>query len=143
MSTNNPGAQPPRPGNYALAVQQLSPSEREQALRRIRTLALLMDSAWEIPGTNFRVGLDAVIGLAPGVGDAITTLIACYIVLEARRLGVRKRTIARMVGNVGIDAVVGAIPLLGDVFDATFKANAKNLRLLELDLLAQQQRSAK
>jgi hypothetical protein len=121
-------------------VQELTQAQREETLRRVRSLALLMDSAWEIPGTTFRTGLDSLIGLIPGAGDLITTAFSVYIVAEARRLGVRRRTLARMAANVGVDALVGAIPLLGDIFDATFKANAKNLRLLELDLLKQQGR---
>jgi hypothetical protein len=118
----------------------LPPGEREAALRRVRALALLMDSQWEIPGTGFRVGIDPILGLVPGIGDALTTLISLYIVAEAKRLGVRKRTLTRMLLNVGADAFVGVIPLAGDVFDAAFRANARNLRLLELDLLEQQER---
>ena len=115
--------------------EALSPSEREQTLKRIRALAVLLDSAWEIPGTNFRIGLDSLIGLIPGAGDVVTMLAASYIVAEARRLGVRRRTLLRMVSNIAVDAIIGAIPLAGDLFDAGFKANARNLRLIELDLL--------
>ncbi len=119
-------------------AEALSPSEREQTIKRVRALAVLLDTAWEIPGTRFRVGLDSLIGLIPGAGDVITTLAAAYIVAEAKRLGVRRRTLLRMVGNVGVDALVGIVPLAGDLFDVAFKANARNLRLLELELLRQQ-----
>jgi hypothetical protein len=103
---------------------------RGDALARIGMLAKLLDNAVLIPGLNRRVGLDAVIGLVPGVGDAISAALASYIIWEARQLGLPRWKIARMVGNVAVDTAIGAIPLAGDVFDVFFKANQRNLRII-------------
>ena len=104
--------------------------KRTALVRRLDTLAYLLDNSIPIPGTGARVGLDAVIGLIPGVGDAAGAILSGYIVLEAARLGAGFAVILRMLLNVGIETVVGAIPLLGDLFDAGWKANARNLQLL-------------
>ena len=103
---------------------------REDSLARLTMLAKLLDSAFLIPGINRRVGLDAVIGLVPGIGDAISTLLASYIIWEARQLGLPRWKIARMMGNVAVDTAIGAVPLVGDAFDLFFKANERNLRII-------------
>jgi hypothetical protein len=103
-------------------------------LDRLEALANLLDSALVVPGTNIRFGLDAAIGLIPGIGDLITTATALYIVHEARQLGAPKWLIARMVGNVAIDGLVGAVPLVGDVFDTLWRANRRNVELLRRHL---------
>lgn len=108
--------------------------EKRAALARIDALAQFMDSAFVLPGTNVRFGADALIGLVPGIGDLITTAVASYIVVEARRIGAPKHVIARMWGNVAIDGVVGAVPFLGDIFDVAFRANRRNLALLRRHL---------
>jgi hypothetical protein len=90
----------------------------------------LLDSLFRIPGTQWRVGLDAIIGLVPGIGDTLTTLMSFYILSAGARYGVPRVTMLRMALNVAIDYVVGAIPLLGDAFDVTWRANLKNLELL-------------
>ena len=105
----------------------LSHAER---LDRLDALANLLDSALLIPGTNIRIGLDAAVGLIPGIGDIITTATALYIVHEARQLGAPKWLVARMIGNVAVDGLVGAVPLLGDVFDTLWRANRRNVDLL-------------
>ena len=105
-------------------------SEPEE-LRNVRALGWLMDNAIEIPGTRFRIGLDALIGLIPVVGDAVAFVIGSYILMSAARLGVPRVVLARMLANVGIDAALGAVPLVGDLFDAAWRANAKNAALLE------------
>jgi Domain of unknown function (DUF4112) len=101
-----------------------------RSIERLRQLAHLLDDRFRIPGTSYRVGLDGLIGLVPGVGDVVTTLLSLYIVLEARRLGVPLTKLGRMGLNVGVDAVLGAVPLLGDLFDVAWKANRRNVRLL-------------
>jgi hypothetical protein len=106
-------------------------SARETVLRRIRRLSILLDSSITIPGTKFKIGLDPLIGLLPGAGDLVTTGLACYIVIEAHRLGAPASILLRMIGNVAIDALVGAIPVLGDIFDFAWKCNVRNMRLLE------------
>ena len=100
------------------------------SVARITMLAHLLDNAFLIPGTNRRIGLDAIIGLLPGIGDAISTALSSYIIWEARQLGVPRWKIARMIGNVALDTAVGAIPLAGDLFDAAYKANQRNLRIV-------------
>ena len=103
---------------------------REQRLARIDALSVLLDTAFIIPGTNIRFGLDALIGLVPGIGDAVTTVMSLYIVNEARALGAPRLLIARMLANVALDGFVGAIPLVGDAFDVAFRANRRNMALL-------------
>jgi hypothetical protein len=105
-------------------------ADEQQTLERLRWLATLLDTAVRLPG-GIRVGADAIIGLAPGVGDALSTAMAAYIVYEAKRLGLPKHKILRMVANVAIDSLVGAVPLLGDIFDVAFKANIRNLKIIE------------
>ena len=114
----------------AFSFDLSGPLSREQRIARIDALAMLMDTAFLIPGTNVRFGLDALIGLVPGIGDAITTIISLYIVNEARALGVPPLLIARMIANVAFDGVVGAVPLVGDAFDVAFRANRRNMALL-------------
>ena len=97
----------------------------------VRQLAHYLDRAFVVPGTNFRVGLDSLIGLIPGVGDVIGSLIGGYIILVAGKLGVPKAVLGRMLLNQGIDAAVGLVPFAGDLLDAAWKSNAKNARLLE------------
>ena len=103
---------------------------RRAALERLDWLANLMDSAVVIPGTRITVGLDALIGLAPGIGDTVTTLISLWMVKEAHALGAPRHLIARMIGNVALDGLVGAVPLLGDAFDVMFRANKRNMKML-------------
>ncbi|MGI3777167.1 MAG: DUF4112 domain-containing protein [Janthinobacterium lividum] len=103
----------------------------QHRLGRLRRLAWLLDGAARIPGTRFRFGINSLIGLAPGVGDAVLAGISLWIVWEVRALGVPSHKLARMLGNVGIEAAMGAIPLLGDAMDVVFKANLRNLAIVE------------
>jgi len=100
-------------------------------LGRLRRVGYLLDNSIAIPGTRYRVGLDSVIGLVPGIGDLIGGALSLYIILESARMGVPRSVLARMGWNVAIDTLVGEVPILGDLFDAGFKANARNLALLE------------
>jgi hypothetical protein len=100
-------------------------------VQRLRTLARVLDSALGIPGTKYRFGVDAIIGLVPGIGDAIGAIFSVFIVFQAARLGAPKSTLFRMMSNIGVDTIVGEIPLLGDLFDFGWKANTKNMALLE------------
>jgi hypothetical protein len=104
--------------------------KRAALVRRLDALAHLMDNSIPVPGTGTRFGLDAVIGLIPGIGDAVGGLLSAYVVLEAARLGAGPAVVMRMLLNVAIETVVGAVPILGDLFDAGWKANARNVRLL-------------
>jgi hypothetical protein len=107
---------------------------REPSVERLRTLARLLDSAIPVPGTKYRFGIDAIIGLVPGIGDAISAIFSMFIVFQAARLGVSRATLMRMLGNVALDTVVGEVPLLGDLFDAGWKSNNRNIALLESHL---------
>lgn len=98
-------------------------------LKRLDRLAWLLDNSIPLPGTSYRVGLDGVIGLIPGVGDAVGALISSYVVGSAARSGAPISLLARMGLNVLVEAVVGVIPFFGDLFDFGFKANARNVRL--------------
>ncbi|MBX9931515.1 MAG: DUF4112 domain-containing protein [Methylobacterium sp.] len=102
----------------------------EAGLQRLEQLAHLMDAAFVIPGINRRVGLDAILGLVPGIGDLAGVCLSSYIVYEAKRLGAPRWLIARMAMNVAFDGAVGIVPLAGDLFDAAFKGNLRNVRLL-------------
>ena len=109
----------------------------EARLKRVRLLSRLLDEQFRIPGTTQRVGLDGLLGLIPGVGDAVGALLSTYILYEAIRLGVPKTVLLRMVANIGIDTVGGAIPVVGDIFDIAWKANKKNAALLHAYLASQ------
>jgi len=100
------------------------------AVRRVSRLADLLDDSIRVPGTNYRVGLDPILGILPGAGDAISTVFSLYIVLEAFRADVPQSTLVRMLSYVAIDAVVGSVPILGVVFDSFWRANEWNARLL-------------
>jgi hypothetical protein len=105
-------------------------TRRQAVLARMNHLAWLLDNSINIPIVNYRIGLDAVIGLVPGIGDIAGLVLSSYIIVQAVRLGVPGATILRMMANVGIETLLGTVPLLGDVFDATYKANVRNVRLL-------------
>lgn len=116
---------------------QLTHYER---LERIRRLVRLLDEAFRIPGTNYRVGLDGLIGLVPVAGDLITGGLALWIIREAAEMGVPRRTLMRMFWNVGVDVTAGFVPAVGDLFDIAWKANVKNLALLEKHFAREEQR---
>ncbi len=97
----------------------------------LRALARVLDSAVHVPGTPIRFGADALLGLVPVVGDLAGAALSGYVVLSAARLGVSRAVLARMLLNVGTDTVVGAVPLLGDLFDIGWRANVRNVDLLE------------
>lgn len=116
------GPQAPAPGlGSALSVPEWA-----------RRLSALLDSAFRIPGTELRIGLDPILGaLLPELGDALTGVLSLSLLVVAFRQRVPKLVLARMLINIALDALLGAIPLLGDVFDFAFKANEKNLQLIE------------
>ena len=112
---------------------EVLPPETEadrEARQRLNFLAWLLDSSIPIPGTRLTIGLDALIGLVPVIGDLIGVALSSYILAEANRMGVGRAILTRMAFNVAIEGVVGIVPLFGDAFDAVWKANQKNVRLL-------------
>lgn len=110
------------------------PPQRHAAVRaRLKRLAWLLDSAIPLPG-GYRIGLDGLIGLVPGLGDVVAALLSSYIVVEAARLRVPASVLLRMGLNVALELIIGAVPVAGDLFDFAFKANERNVRLLEASL---------
>ena len=116
----------PEPMRFAL------PAGTDPASVRARVVMLerLLERSVTIPGVNMPVGLDAVIGLVPVLGDVVTTALGAYVVWEARNLGLPKWKLARMGANVLLDTAIGAIPLVGDAADILFRSNSKNLKIL-------------
>jgi len=102
----------------------------DKTRKKLERLAWFLDSSIKVPGFNARFGLDGLIGLIPGVGDAIAALISSVVISEAARMGAPKVLLLKMAFNVLVDSVVGAIPLVGDLFDFAWKANQRNVRLL-------------
>jgi len=101
----------------------------EAAVARMQTVAHVLDRSIRVPGTNFRVGLDPILGVLPVAGDTVAAGLSLYIVAESARLGVSRPTLLRMLGNIAVDAAGGSIPLAGDLFDAMWKANRRNVEL--------------
>ncbi len=103
----------------------------DRALVALRKWAVVLDSAFRVPGTRVRFGLDPIVGLIPGAGDLASGFFSVMIVVHAVRLHIPKVVIGRMLLNSGLDLLTGVVPLLGDLFDVAFKANLRNLALLE------------
>lgn len=106
-----------------------------QAIRqRIEIMEHLLERMLVVPGTRFRFGLDALLGIIPVVGDFLAAAMGAWIIWEARNLGMPRWQLIRMSANVGIDTAIGAIPLVGDAFDLAFRSNSKNLRIIRKHL---------
>ncbi|WAT17343.1 DUF4112 domain-containing protein [Aurantiacibacter sp. MUD11] len=129
MSDN---VQRPRP----ITISETLPLGKDpQAVRqRIEAMELVLERSFVIPGINRPVGLDAIIGLVPVVGDVIAMAMGAYIVWEARNLDMPKWKLLRMAGNVAFDSAVGAVPMVGDLFDFLFRSNTRNLRIVKKHL---------
>jgi hypothetical protein len=121
------------PNSRAPGVSGQLPLGRDPASvrRRVEAMEALLERAFTVPGTNYRLGLDAIVGLVPVLGDIATAAMGAWIVWEGRNLGMSKFHLARMAGNVGMDTAIGAIPLVGDLFDLAFRSNTRNLRILK------------
>jgi hypothetical protein len=118
-----------------MATQRRDAGHTGQSIEQVRSLAWLLDNSIPIPGTRIRIGLDPILGLIPGLGDAAGAILSSYILFQAGRLGVSRGTMLRMGLNVLVESVVGMIPLAGDLFDAGWKANQRNLKLLERSIV--------
>jgi len=131
-------------GNLEKHCMALNPDQSEQirhmlsgmkndpasVLQRVKAMEMLLERSIHVPGWGRKIGLDALIGLIPVVGDIITGIMGCYLIWEARNLGMSKFQLTRMVGNIGIDTLLGSVPLLGDVFDIFWRSNTRNLRII-------------
>ncbi|AMG74946.1 DUF4112 domain-containing protein [Sphingopyxis granuli] len=126
----------PSSPNTDAIFEALIPNRRDPAAlrKRVETLEIILERSFTIPGINRPVGLDAIVGLVPVVGDAITAVMGAYIIWEARNLGMSKWQIWRMIGNLGVDTALGAIPLAGDAFDLLFRSNTRNLKIIKKHL---------
>jgi len=116
------------PGSYAKSSRD--DGSRRGALERLDFLARLFDTAFILPGTNIRFGIESLMRLVPGIGDAAASALSCYLLYEAHRLDIPKPVFARMAVNVAIEGAVGAVPFLGDLFDVGFRANRRNVQIL-------------
>ncbi len=116
---------------------RIPPVEQQARLKRLRRLAWLIDAAMRIPGTRFRFGLNSLLGLPPAIGDLTLVAVSLYFVYRASRFGLPRDKLHRMLGNVAIEALLGAVPVLGDLLDVVFKANLRNLAILEEHLSEQ------
>jgi hypothetical protein len=105
--------------------------DHERPLEALRSLKRLLDEAFRVPGTNIRFGWDPIIGLVPWVGDLLTALFSCAIIVQAHRMRIPRVVVVRMLINVGLDVLIGVVPVVGDVADVFWKSNTKNFALLE------------
>ena len=117
-------------GPTPVVPELITNPSRNAKIEQLRVLAELMDGQFRFPGTNFEFGLDAIIGLVPGIGDLVCGAFSLWLIREARRLGAPQWLIAKMVWNVAVEVTIGAVPLVGDAFDVVWKANRKNIQLL-------------
>jgi hypothetical protein len=108
---------------------------QEQKLAHIRGLARFLDESIPVPGTKYKIGVEPIVGLIPGVGDFFGVTLSAYIILRAADLGVSAATIIRMIINLVIDGVIGSLPFVGDLFDLVWKANKRNIAIVENELL--------
>jgi hypothetical protein len=105
--------------------------ETEKHLERLGRLAYVMENLIPVPGTKIRLGVDAIAGFVPVVGDAVTLIPASYIVHSAYKMGAPRRMLIRMGLNLAVDFAFGVVPILGDIFDAGWNANTRNVALLK------------
>ena len=103
----------------------------EMRLKRLAFITKVTDTAITVPGTDVKLGLDAVIGAVPLAGDLVMAGVAMVMIYDAQKLGVPKRDVAVMLRNVALDTMIGAIPFIGDLFDLVYRSNERNLRIIE------------
>ena len=134
----DPAAERARAGNAGTASPlrfDFPTGTDPQSIRqRVEALEMLLERSFVLPGTNYRVGLDSIVGLIPVLGDFITAAMGSYIVWEARNLGLPKWKLWHMLGRVGFDTVLGAVPVVGDAFDLVYRSNSKNLKTIKRHL---------
>lgn len=111
------------------AIDDLPDTVDRAAVERMQFVARVLDESVRVPGTDFRIGLDPLLGLVPVTGDVVSGVLSLYIVVESARLGVSVPTLLRMLAHVGVDVAGGSLPVVGDIFDAAWKANVRNVSL--------------
>jgi hypothetical protein len=120
-----------RADTYSSAYAGEGVFSRQARLQRIDVLSQLFDTAFAVPGTNIRFGIESGLRLIPGIGDVAASALSAYLLYEAYRLGVPRSVMARLIANVAVEGAVGAVPILGDLFDVAFRANRRNARILQ------------
>ena len=116
--------------NRSRAGRSYADIDKRAAVARLDALARLFDTAFILPGTKIRFGVESIMRLVPGIGDAAASALSCWLLYEAKRLDIPNAVFARMVTNVAIEGVIGAVPFVGDLFDVGFRANRRNVNLL-------------
>lgn len=114
--------------------KDLNKDSNETILKRLRTLTHVLDNAIPIPGTPYSIGLDPLLGLIPAGGDIAGAVLSAYIVISSAQLGLPRESLVRMVLNILLEVFVGTVPVLGDLFDVAWKANVKNMELLDIHM---------
>jgi len=112
-------------------------ADQARRVKRVETLARALDSKFRIPGTGIRFGWDGILSILPVAGDSVAGVLSAYLIYEAYKGGARKRTLTKMGANAGLDFVFGSIPVVGTIFDVAYKANNRNLKLLQDELARQ------
>lgn len=130
-------------GRKYMPRRNLTYEEEERELSRLRTLSKLLDSAFVVPFINFRIGLDAIVGIIPGIGDSLMMMPSAYIVYQGYKLGLPKEKLVQMIGNITIEFLVGVFPIFGDLFDAAFRSNLRNVAIIEKHIQKKRQRPHK
>ena len=130
MTETNQTSQRPRPMGLDLPLGADAASIR----RRIEGMEKLLENSFTVPGVNYKIGLDAIVGLVPVVGDFVTAAMGMWLVWEAKNLGLPKWKLWRMTGNVALDTAVGSIPVVGDAADFLFRSNSRNLKIVKAHL---------
>lgn len=110
----------------------------EEKMVRLKTLSHRLDEAITIPGTERKIGIDPIIGLIPGGGDFVGGMLSLYIMHAGIAMGASRKDIIRMFGNVALEFIIGCIPIVGDLFDATWKSNQRNVRLIENSVMSEE-----
>lgn len=124
------GPQRPQP----MGIQLPTGTDVQSIRQRVEAMEMLLERSFRIPGINYPIGLDAIVGLVPVVGDIVTTAMGAYIIWEGRNLGMPKWKLWRMAGNVAVDTALGVVPLIGDAADFVFRSNTRNLRIIRKHL---------
>lgn len=124
-------------------IEALPASVDRAAVKRMQITAVVLDEGIRVPGTDYRVGVDPLLGILPGAGDLLSGGLSLYIVLEAARLGVPYSTLLKMIANISLDVLGGTIPVVGDIFDFVWKANKRNFELAVNDLTRDRDRSSR
>ena len=124
-------------------LQSAADEQVPQLAPELELLARWMDGVFRVPGVGWRFGLDAILGLLPGIGDTASSVASLYIITAAHRYGVTRATLLRMALNIVLDTTVGALPLVGDIFDVYWKSNQRNVALLNRHMLATQSEQGK